>query len=45
MGKKKTVKKPGGSPNRVPRKEPYTAERMSKILERIRREFTAELRA
>ena len=37
MGKKKTVKKASGAnPDRVPRKEPYTAERMSKILERIR---------
>ena len=37
MGKKKAMKKPGGmNPDRVPRKEPYTAERMSKILERIR---------
>jgi hypothetical protein len=37
MAKKKTVKKASGAnPNRVPRKEPYTAERMSKILERIR---------
>ena len=37
MGKKKAMKKASGvNPDRVPRKEPYSADRMSKILERIR---------
>src|SRR5689334_4083336 len=36
MGKKKAMKKAGGNPDRVPRKEPYDAARMGKILERIR---------
>jgi len=37
MGKKKAAKKAGGmNPDRVPRKEPYSAQRMASILERIR---------
>ncbi len=36
MGKKKAVKKPGVNPDRVPRKEPYSSQRMTAILERIR---------
>ena len=37
MGKKKAVKKAGGmNPDRVPRKEPYSSQRMSAILDRIR---------
>jgi hypothetical protein len=36
MGKKKAVKKAGMNPDRVPRKEPYSSQRMSAILDRIR---------
>jgi hypothetical protein len=36
MGKKKAAKKPGAAIERVPRKEPYTSQRMGVILDRIR---------
>ncbi len=36
MGKKKAAKKPGQTIARVPRKEPYTSQRMGVVLDRIR---------
>lgn len=44
MGKKKAAKKPGSTVERVPRKEPYTSQRMGVILDRIR-EQAAKLSA
>ena len=44
MGKKKAAKKPGQTIERVPRKEPYTSQRMGVVLDRIR-EQAAKLSA
>lgn len=40
MGKKKAAKKPDTMGDRVPRKEPYTSQRVAGILERIREQAT-----
>jgi hypothetical protein len=40
MGKKKAAKKPGTAIERVPRKEPYTSQRMGAVLDRIREQAT-----
>ena len=41
MGKKKAAKKPEASmDDRVPRKEPYTSQRLTGVLERIREQAT-----
>ena len=40
MGKKKAAKKPGAAIERVPRKEPYSSQRMGVVLDRIREQAT-----